>query len=547
MNKDWKKYNGALITNLPPHKKNDIGKIKMLVKESNVYFARWVTNFDCQEEMPFWYIIKKSHTSLDQYSSNIRNQIKKGLKNCVVKKVSKKEIINFGYEIYHSAFKSYKTFNKPVSEKNFIYELINLDKSYDFWGIYHDNVLIGYSKNRIFNKNICEFCSTKFHPEYLKYRPSEALFYTMSKHYLGENNFNYIHNGTRPLLHQTNIQDFLVKKFQFRKAYCCLKIKYHPFVRILVNIFYPLRNFLKFIPLSILKKIEVVLFQEELKRQSDLIENQKRKSNSILVFSNGNFKSGSTWVTAIINELLKNKKNIFPKKFRHPKHNNWINRYKIREFIFSKHFKTKDKWISKSHIYQKKLISEITRYQRNIKVINIERNLEDVIVSHYFHLMNLGKIDKGFKEYFNNWGRYKAIQYINYNKAWKHYDFCLKLKYEDLKKSQEDTINKIAKYLNIKSYDIESIIKETNISNLRKKSKEKDLNEEDWFFRKGVVGDGKKYFTEEMEAKLTDIKEGKITLLEKINFFFKFNLRLKIKYFLYQFFPTIFIFFDKKF
>ena len=327
----------------------------------------------------------------------------------------------------------------------------------------------------------------------------------------------------------------------------CLKIKYHPFVKILVNIFYPLRSFLKLIPLSILKKIEVLLFQEELKRQSDLIKNQKRKSNSILVFSNGNFKSGSTWVTAIINELLKNKKNIFPNKFRHPKHNNWINRYKIGKFIFSKEFKIQDRWISKSHIYQKKLIYEITRYQRNIKVINIERNLEDVIVSHYYHLMNLSKINKGFKSYFNNWGKYKAIQYINYNKAWKHYDFCLKLKYEDLKNSQEDTINKIAKYLNIKSYDIENIIKETNIATLRKKSKEKDLNEEDWFFRKGIVGDGKKYFTVEMDPKLTDIKEGKITLLEKINFFFKFYLRLKIKYFLYRFFPRIFILFDKKY
>ena len=111
------------------------------------------------------------------------------------------------------------------------------------------------------------------------------------------------------------------------------------------------------------------------------------------------------------------------------------NRYKIREFIFSKHFKTKDKWISKSHIYQKKLISEITRYQRNIKVINIERNLEDVIVSHYFPLVNLGKIVKGFMEYFNNWGRYKR----QYNtliiiKLGEHYDFCLKLKYERFKK-----------------------------------------------------------------------------------------------------------------
>ena len=33
MNKDWKKYNGALITNLPPHEKNDMGKMKMLVKK----------------------------------------------------------------------------------------------------------------------------------------------------------------------------------------------------------------------------------------------------------------------------------------------------------------------------------------------------------------------------------------------------------------------------------------------------------------------------------------------------------------------------------
>ena len=70
----------------------------------------------------------------------------------LLKKVSKKEIINFGYEIYHSAFKSYKTFNKPVSEKNFIYELINLDKSYDFWGIYHDNVLIGIAKIEFLTK-----------------------------------------------------------------------------------------------------------------------------------------------------------------------------------------------------------------------------------------------------------------------------------------------------------------------------------------------------------------------------------------------------------
>ena len=43
MNKDWKKYNGALITNLPPHEKNDMGKMKMLVKDLLKWekFLKW--------------------------------------------------------------------------------------------------------------------------------------------------------------------------------------------------------------------------------------------------------------------------------------------------------------------------------------------------------------------------------------------------------------------------------------------------------------------------------------------------------------------------
>jgi hypothetical protein len=39
-------------------------------------------------------------TVLNSYKSKIRNQIKKGLKNCMVKKVSCEEIAKYGYEVY---------------------------------------------------------------------------------------------------------------------------------------------------------------------------------------------------------------------------------------------------------------------------------------------------------------------------------------------------------------------------------------------------------------------------------------------------------------
>ena len=57
----------------------------------------------------------------------------------------------------------------------------------------------------------------------------------MNKYYLNENNFKYVNNGTRSISHQTNIHDFLIDKFKFRKAYCKMEIEYAPFFKILIN------------------------------------------------------------------------------------------------------------------------------------------------------------------------------------------------------------------------------------------------------------------------------------------------------------------------
>ena len=53
----WRKYNGALIPISPPHVQVDISNVTLKVKETNSYFARWTSNFDCDKETEFWHVI----------------------------------------------------------------------------------------------------------------------------------------------------------------------------------------------------------------------------------------------------------------------------------------------------------------------------------------------------------------------------------------------------------------------------------------------------------------------------------------------------------
>jgi len=210
----------------------------------------------------------------------------------------------------------------------------------------------------------------------------------MNEFYLQRRSLKYINNGTRSIAHHTNIQDFLIKKFKFRKAYCNLHIRYHPVIKIIISLFFPLRSIFRLSKIRFLRNMHILLFQEELSRISHIFHSTTKVSDSVLILSNGNFKSGSTWVTAIIKEIVRNKKTRFPIAFQNPKYDNWINRFKISKFINSSYFSTENIWVSKTHIYQPNIMLDIIKCQENVKVINIERDIKDVIVSHFYHLKN---------------------------------------------------------------------------------------------------------------------------------------------------------------
>lgn len=264
---NWRKYNGALIPQQPPHLEIEVEKQEVFreIEKEDAYFARWTTEFDCNEETNFWYVICDQPLELHDYSINTRSKITRGLKNCEVRRIDKKELIENGYDTYKQAFKRYNTFQKLNTEKQFKDNILLLESNWDLWGVYFNNQLVGYSQNRLVDQS-CDYSMIKFHPDFLKYYSSYALFYSMNRYYLNELKYKYVNDGSRSISHDTDIQGFLIRKFKFRKAFCHLHLIYSRKILILLFLLYPIRNILLKFDYSFFIKINTLLRQEAIRR-----------------------------------------------------------------------------------------------------------------------------------------------------------------------------------------------------------------------------------------------------------------------------------------
>jgi hypothetical protein len=264
----WLYKQGALIPLLPPHKTvvlNDEDK-KQLLKISQAYFIRYNSSFDIKQ-CDFWYIIKDSYEDLNLLSSNMRNQIRRAQKSYFTKLIDKRVMIESAYSIYLEASKRYETFEKIMTEEEFIQYIGSLNDKYDFWGVFEYNTekLVAYSQNFI-DGQTCFYEEIFSTPESLKNYSSYVLFFDMNSYYMNNKKFTYVHDGSRSLSHNTSIHEFLETKFRFRKAYSKMDIVYRSDIGIIVKLLYPLRNIIKKINYNIFKKITVLLNHEEIRR-----------------------------------------------------------------------------------------------------------------------------------------------------------------------------------------------------------------------------------------------------------------------------------------
>lgn len=265
----WKRYNGAIVPDGPPHippTQEDIACAKAM---GGYRFITYVTDFDCEEETPWWYVIKDTPLHIEEMpSAKKRYRINKGLKHSEVRKIDCRDYGKALYQCFVKAQERYAVYENTVTEEAFLQDL---EKDTDeYYGVFFKETgeLVAYGKN-VLQEDCVSMSIMKFHPDYLKYEISAALTYEIIRSHLNDGGCKYIMDGQRAIRHKTNIQDYLEHNFGFRKAYCRLHMIYSPKMKLLVGLLYPFRKLVEKIAGEnvFLNNVASVLKMEEISRE----------------------------------------------------------------------------------------------------------------------------------------------------------------------------------------------------------------------------------------------------------------------------------------
>jgi hypothetical protein len=269
----WKYYNHALIPTTQPHEEANLKELKKtnIWKTKDIFLVRYTTEYDCGYETEWWYCIKDEPFNLSQVNAKKRYEVNRGLRNIEIKRINayqySEQIINVAEKAYAEYPKKYRPI---IIRENWIKNLCDNEKNEntDYWGMFDKTTsqLCGYSKC-IMQGSFVDLAMVKIDPAYLKTGVNAAFVYIIIQEYINSGRFQYICDGERNLLHETNYQDFLIRYLGFRKAYCRLNIEYRPFVGVIIKVLFPFKKFIKrFDSWSMIHNINALLKMECIKR-----------------------------------------------------------------------------------------------------------------------------------------------------------------------------------------------------------------------------------------------------------------------------------------
>lgn len=278
MSGEWEYYNHALVPTTAPHIVPDTSwmnnrkKWRELADGKYPLFARWITDFDCEEETEWWCLIKDAPFDMMSLKSNRRSLITRGLKRVDVKVIVPSEYAEQMANILIKAWKSYdKSYTEGNDRRKLTEEFEKITEetlgNTEYLGAFlkDTDTMIGYSIYNLYEDWI-EYSVVKTDPEYLNTQVNAALAFYGLERYM-KPDIKYILGGYRTMVHDSNYQDYLLKNFGYRKAYCRLHIRYRWWMRMLVFILYPFQNILnKFSENKLVYQICCTLRQEEIHR-----------------------------------------------------------------------------------------------------------------------------------------------------------------------------------------------------------------------------------------------------------------------------------------
>lgn len=261
----WRLYKNAWIF-LEESKENLLSKeeAKSILKDKG-WMIRNTYDFDTKEETSFWFVIKDKLEDISELPSSTRKKIRRALKIYNFRIITLEELRTIAYNIVISAEQSYNNLLRHTTKDSIecLIDEYKNDGNKEYWCVENkiSGEIVGFSVNTI-KADSCEYDNAKCKWESLHdcSQPFYGLFYTMNQYYLGEKKLKYVCDGSRTITEHSNIQDYLIYNFKFRKAYCKLKIHYKWWLGVVIKVLFPFRNIIPF------RKVKAVLKMEAYSR-----------------------------------------------------------------------------------------------------------------------------------------------------------------------------------------------------------------------------------------------------------------------------------------
>lgn len=272
-------YQKCLMTDSAPHIIPDGGMDVMAVmKKERAMFASYIAEYDCDDKTAWWFCVKDDEYDVSKLKAKQRYEITKGRRNFYVEQINLLDHKDRIYEIDKKKFaeypEAYRPILKPTAHEH-IMGIIGDDQR--IFGLFDRKTseLRGYYICREKTFPCIQLSSTGIDPATYKDNSSAAIMDGILTYYQSISKRCYLSDGARNIRHITNYQQFLCSVFNFRYAYCKMKMLYPMWMKMVVTILKPFKNILAKSSNDFLYNIACVLRMDEysklsLKGESDV-------------------------------------------------------------------------------------------------------------------------------------------------------------------------------------------------------------------------------------------------------------------------------------
>lgn len=221
---NWWYYKKGIISKTPPYRPVVVDKKALFHHFKHAFYIRWSSDYDQTENQNYYQVVKDGNFQLESLPPKTRNMVRRCLKNCEIRLVDYQYIVNTGgYRIYASEYQRYARkgyASVPKDEQGWTAGMKEAEsRGQEFWAVINEGLIIAYSICWRNDQHVDLVTWKVDYDNYSQLYPSYGLVYSMCDYYLNHEGFRFVNDGGRSLTGHSSVQDFLMDKFGFRKAY----------------------------------------------------------------------------------------------------------------------------------------------------------------------------------------------------------------------------------------------------------------------------------------------------------------------------------------